>query len=739
MIAQDIFQIDPFSLDKNSKSVLYARELNNLHTWHYHNCSSYSKLCDALNEINPVTPVRLFKNHELLSVPKHDIVKTMTSSGTTGQQVSKIFLSRDNASDQIKVLAKISADFLGKKRLPMLVIDSKSVVTNRNMFSARGAGILGFSMLGTDVTYALDDEMHLDIARVSSFLEKHKNEDIFIFGFTYIIWQHFVKELQQRGIKLPLENGIILHGGGWKKLIDEAVSSDVYKKEIELQTGIRRIYNYYGMVEQTGSIFIECQHGRFHASIYSDVIIRNPIDFSLCGHGEVGLVQLVSLLPTSYPGHNILSEDLGESIGEDDCPCGRLGRTFKIHGRLKQAEVRGCSDTVLGKLESEGKLEYLVGDGNVVNRPIQPYDNLVCEFLQDLSAKLITFRNYPDLISLAYWFRKANISRLKKSFPLEPVRIGRGLVFHITPSNVPVNFAFSFAFGLLAGNSNIVRVPSKPFPQTEIICSAIRETLEGNKYASIREATSFVTYPHDDAITTAFTNLAQARIIWGGDASIHSIRTIPLSPRGVEIAFADRKSICLLDSDAIMKLPPSDLDHLAHGFYNDTYLMDQNACSSPQLVVWCGTSVPTAQTKFWTALLEVAHKYNLQPIQAVDKYTDLCDLAINLDIIKKIHRHGNLLYRIELEKLPKDLDQLHGKFGMFYEWFNLDDLIPLLNPKIQTVSYFGVPKEQIQRFVLENNLLGIDRIVPTGQALDIGVYWDGYDLIGSLSRVLEVK
>ncbi|MEG1158531.1 MAG: acyl-protein synthetase, partial [Christensenellaceae bacterium] len=177
------------------------------------------------------------------------------------------------------------------------------------------------------------------------FLEKHKGETIFLFGFTFMIWEHLYKKLHKTGRSLDFSHGIMLHGGGFKKLAAEAVDNETYKKRLYEVCGITDIYNYYGMVEQTGSIFMECEHGRLHASVFSDVIIRNPLDFSVCTSGEQGLIQLVSLLPKSYPGHSILSEDIGEIIGEDDCPCGRLGKTFKIHGRIQNAEVRGCSDT----------------------------------------------------------------------------------------------------------------------------------------------------------------------------------------------------------------------------------------------------------------------------------------------------------------------------------------------------------------------------------------------------------
>ena len=347
----------PFSLAKREKAALYADAIYELTKYHYANCPQYRKILDTLGfdptirhiiEDIPFIPVRLFKDYELLSVEKSQIIKTVTSSGTTGQSVSRIFLDRITATNQTKVLTKIVSNFTGTKRLPMLIIDTRSVLKDRNMFSARGAGILGFSMLGHDVTYALDENMELDFEVVETFCNKHKDENVLIFGFTYIIWEYFYKKLAQSGKQLTLENGIIIHGGGWKKLIEQSVDNDTFKRLLENVCRIKRVYNYYGMVEQTGSIFMECEAGYLHSSIFSDVIIRHT-DFSVCGMHEEGLIQLVSLLPLSYPGHIILSEDTGEIVGEDDCLCGRLGKYFKIHGRIKSAEIRGCSDTYASK------------------------------------------------------------------------------------------------------------------------------------------------------------------------------------------------------------------------------------------------------------------------------------------------------------------------------------------------------------------------------------------------------
>lgn len=350
----NVFDILPYSLSKREKEQLLNKEIKRLTIEHYENCQEYKKIMDILNfnpyqeygygEV-PFLPVRMFKEYDLLSVPREEIFKTMTSSGTTGQAVSKIYLNREGASLQQKVLVKIVENFTGAARCPMLIIDCPSVIKDRKKFSARGAGILGFSIFGTDKTYALTDEMELNVEVVEEFINRHKGERILLFGFTFMIWQYFYREIKKKGLAWNFENAILIHGGGWKKLISESVSKEEFKESLYQTCGIREVHDYYGMVEQTGTIYMECECGHLHASIFSDVIVRRPHDFSCCNYGEKGLIQVVSMLPKSYPGHVLLTEDEGEILGEDDCPCGRKGKYFKIHGRIKGAEIRGCSDT----------------------------------------------------------------------------------------------------------------------------------------------------------------------------------------------------------------------------------------------------------------------------------------------------------------------------------------------------------------------------------------------------------
>ena len=100
------------------------------------------------------------------------------------------------------------------------------------------------------------------------------------------------------------------------------------------------------MIEQTGSIYFECSSGYLHTSIYNDILIRNMKDLNVKKNKEVGIIQTFSILPKSYPGFSLLTEDLGVIIGENNCSCGLSGKYFKVLGRLEKSEIRGCSDTL---------------------------------------------------------------------------------------------------------------------------------------------------------------------------------------------------------------------------------------------------------------------------------------------------------------------------------------------------------------------------------------------------------
>jgi hypothetical protein len=173
--------------------------------------------------------------------------------------------------------------------------------------------------------------------------------------------------------------------------------------------------------------------------------------------------------------------------------------------------------------------------------------------------------------------------------------------------------------------------------------------------------------------------------------------------------------------------------------------MDQNACSSPHLIVWKSennTKLETLKNRFWTAIRELAErKYDLQPVNAIDKFTMVCNDAISNKNVSSSILQSNYLYQLNIDNVPEKITNLNGKFGYFYELtiVDLKELSKIIETKIQTITYFGIPKTEILEFIIDEGLIGVDRIVPIGKALDISIYWDGYDLIRTLSRNIFVN
>jgi len=342
-----------YSLDETSKSKFFKKYLNFLTTFHYKKSNLYKSYLNGINynvkknnnlSDIPFLPVRLFKEFDFLSIKKKEIYKTLLSSGTTSKNLSKIYIDKANALNQIKVLQKIFNNLIGSSRLPMLVIDKQINNIDRNSFNASIAAINGFSIFANEIVYLLDHNNDINYKILNNFLKRNHKKKFLIFGFTSNVYINLIKKIDISKVSVKnLSNAFLIHGGGWKKIEEKKISRNKFNLNLNIKLGIKNIRNYYGLVEQIGSIFFECKCGYFIASNYSDIIIRDE-NLNICKKGEKGLVQLVSLLPTSYPGHSILTEDIGEIVNDNSCKCYGYGTRFIIHGRLKNAELRGCSN-----------------------------------------------------------------------------------------------------------------------------------------------------------------------------------------------------------------------------------------------------------------------------------------------------------------------------------------------------------------------------------------------------------
>lgn len=336
------------ALPPAEKRALLRSGLEELTAWHRARCPDYARIVDRLwpdrapaRELAdlPWLPVGLFKRRTLQSVPDDRVFRVMHSSGTTGQARSRVVLDRETAALQGRALASVLRTLLGRQRLPMLVVEAPSGARGGDRFTARQAGVLGMLPYGRDHFFLLDEDGQPRRDDLRAWLSAHGGAPFLIFGFTWMVWQQLV----HGDLGADLSQGVLVHTGGWKRLVDQAVDRAELRRQLQAATGLSRVHDMYGMVEQTGSVFLELEPDRLIGPAFADVLVRDPQTLEPLPAGQPGLLQVLSLLPRSYPGHSLLTGDLGVVV-EEDGP-GPRGRRFQVLGRAPRAELRGCSDT----------------------------------------------------------------------------------------------------------------------------------------------------------------------------------------------------------------------------------------------------------------------------------------------------------------------------------------------------------------------------------------------------------
>lgn len=392
------------------------------------------------------------------------------------------------------------------------------------------------------------------------------------------------------------------------------------------------------------------------------------------------------------------------------------------------------------------QVSYLAGSkdlaGILPNIPVRhPFEERAVAFLDAVSRTLMTdqeAKRFSDVVTFAFWIRRASILKLRACFEeAGSLRLGRGVIFHIAPSNVPVNFAYSLVAGFLTGNANIVRIPTKEFEQVRIIVCAWNRVLE--KFEDMKPYSLLVRYGREKEINDFFSSIADVRIVWGGDATIAELRKSPLPPRSGEITFADRYSLAVIDADYYLE--QTDRTKTAEDFYNDTFLTDQNACTSPRIVIWSGNRIGEAKAEFWKHLhCLVKERYVIQPIQSVNKLTSACLISARMQGCRVIEAQDNLITRIAVPGISQDLMEYRDNSGYFFE-YDCADIMELRelcdNKRCQTIAYIG-DKDMVLPLI-RAGVRGIDRVVPIGKTMDFDLIWDGYNLPALLTRTVVMK
>ncbi len=405
-----------------------------------------------------------------------------------------------------------------------------------------------------------------------------------------------------------------------------------------------------------------------------------------------------------------------------------------------QTELTGVK--WLCPVDAESGMELL----NEQVRPLSPFSEATISFLDDLYHVLKNHpmkREFPEVTTFAFFCRRSNLLQMRKPYESElRNRLGRGRVFHITPSNVPMNFAYSLVSALLAGNSSVIRVSSTEVQQVDIVIDAINLLLNREEHQQLQSYIQIIRYGREYSENTkALTALCDVRVIWGGDESIQVIRTAQLSAQSFDITFADRTSLAVIEAESVLN--SENIDALVYGFYNDTYLNDQNACTSPGLIVWVGeqNQILAAKKIFWERLEKtVQERYLLNEISGVDKLATFMQHSVDAGgDIKIAENQSNHLWRVNIDEYNSTADEHRCNSGYFLELEikETKELFPKLSRNYQTLAYFGFTREELLESVNDCHSRGIDRIVPIGRTQDFTLNWDGYDLIRSMSRVIS--
>lgn len=358
--------LDPFGVPPEMKAPLFANALSQSIRHHYQYCPLYRRWLDLqrfdvdlpIGEISkvPYLPAPLFKEISLITGSDEDIVRVLTSSATSSGIPSRVSIDGITRSRQMKALAAVMSDLIGRKRRPFILLDAAP--QNRNMMdrelSARIAGLRGYLMAASDQVHVMNQEgsaLKLDLEYLNEMIDHFQTagQPICLLGYTYVLYQYVIKPLYEQEISLELpDSTFILHFGGWKRLQDQAVSREmlVERASAVFRLSAQSILDLFGFTEQLGVVYPDDGTGIKRAPVFAEVLVRDVETLEVVPDGQTGLLQFLTPLPNSYPGVALLLDDVGRIVSREPSPTGRHGVGFEVLGRAEGVEIRGCGDTL---------------------------------------------------------------------------------------------------------------------------------------------------------------------------------------------------------------------------------------------------------------------------------------------------------------------------------------------------------------------------------------------------------
>ena len=805
---EKIFQMKPYEELNHEKKRIFLRAVLEELRFHYENNVLFKNFCDKNNfipskthsnlETLPSIPVQVFKvlGRKLSSVKPEDIKISLHSSATSGIP-STVLIDRVTLKRQQLTMAKVLSDFIGLKRSPFFIIDIDPVSKDRNQLGARAAAVRGYLNFSSSASYGIKYENNNLVFNQNAFEKFLSNNDnsekVIIFGFTYVLYSCLIKNYKT-SYTLP-KGSKVIHIGGWKKLEKEKIPKEKFNKEISqfFQIEEKNIIDIYGFTEQMGLNYPDCEYGWKHLPIYAELFVRDPNTNKIMNNGEVGVLQFITPIPHSYPGNIVRTDDIGMiDQSEGDCACGRKGKRFKVLGRLKKAETRGCGDIMGEKIEeinltdneNDKSLEILFHVDNLesnfeditkidkiienVNSKKEWLDNQPVEALiglidmaskrwQDPSFELVGYK-YQGLSFLVNWCQSNNLreilnnslkhprSALDSFIPVKGSLIRqitakpKGLVVHWLSGNVPVLGMLILVQSIITKNVNILKASSSFSGAIPSLLNAFKDLeyftpggyrIKGN---DMLKTISVIYYSHGRSdLANKISLNADLRIAWGGKEAVNHVLSLPKKWRTDDLIYGPKLSFMVIAKSSFDT--ERKIKKILRRAATDCSAFDQTACASPHTIFIEKNGL--VSPKEFAQRLSVEMKKALMRIpvgeQENDQYNSVKTIREVYSFIGEVWNDETLDWTVLYDENNGLAEPIYSRVITVRPIESIFDTVDFVSEDIQTIGLAASGEERI-RFAKEVAKKGVDRCPDIGLMTNFEVPWDGMIAIDRLIR-----
>lgn len=757
---------------------------------------------DPIHSVNDIPPVAVsvFKElgFHLNSVPKEDLTLALQSSATSGIP-STVVIDKITAKRQGKAMVKVVSEFIGKERKPFLIMDIDPHSASRKLLGARFAAVTGYLKFASKVGYFLkadkNDLSYFDIEGIQRFIKELSSEQpVVVFGFTYILYQNVLKSVLKSDIKLHLPKGSkIIHIGGWKKLESEKISKKLFNEQLAQCFNIHPedVIDIYGFTEQMGLNYPDCPCGCKHASSYVKVLVRDTVTRIILPAGKEGMLEFVTPIPHSYPGNVVLTDDIG-ILEYSPCPYGRSGQRFRIVGRLKKAEVRGCGDILSAKLTFQKKanaetkidshldIQYfkgtLKGDTGeeqlheiishlnekldwLRRQPTEALIGIIGEVSKKwLSDERFSFLKDKGLLFLSNWCEASHLRQIAEEglkgnirycdtflhFPNSHKHFlranSRGLACHWMAGNVQILGVFALVQCIITKNVNLLKVAAKD----NGVFSSLLSAFEGVSYTtengyriegSDLMKTIAVVYFSRNAkkLGDLMSQSAHVRIAWGGKEAVETVANYPSMIDSETIIFGPKLSYAVIAKEELSS--EQEAKKLARRVSVDVSVFDQSGCASPHnLYIEKGGEV--TPERFCEILAEVFPKTEVQipkPFISPEQISAIHSSRGVYDFKGTAFGSDTLSWTILYSEDNELCTPVYSRVLMVHPVEHINDTLLHIQDYIQTIG-IAAPEDKAIEFANEATMAGVSRCPLIGRMLNFEMPWDGVFLIDRLVK-----